>query len=106
MESKNTQVEVAENGLRAIEMFAKAPDDYYDVILMDIRMPVMDGLTLARSIRQLSNKGAATIPIIAMSANAFDEDVEKPQAAGMNAHLAKPIEPQILFATLDRYFQK
>ena len=105
MEVKHMEVEVAENGLRSIEMFAKAPDDYYDAILMDIRMPVMDGLTAARSIRQLSNTSAKTIPIIAMSANAFDEDVEKSRAAGMNAHLAKPIEPELLYVTLEKYFQ-
>ena len=70
---------------------------------MDIRMPVMNGLTAARSIRQLKKKKAKTVPIIAMSANAFDEDVEKSRAAGMNAHLAKPIEPQLLYATLQEF---
>ena len=75
----------------------------YDAILMDIRMPVMNGLTAARSIRQLKKKKAKTVPIIAMSANAFDEDVEKSRAAGMNAHLAKPIEPQLLYATLQEF---
>jgi len=104
LESKGAIVDVAENGLRSIEIFAKAPEHYYDVILMDIRMPVMDGLTAARSIRQLTNVDAATIPIIAMSANAFDEDIEKSQAAGMNAHLSKPIEPELLFMTLNRFF--
>ncbi|MDD3368661.1 MAG: response regulator, partial [Lachnospiraceae bacterium] len=106
LESRNATVDVAENGLRAIEMFATSPEHYYDVILMDVRMPVMDGLTSARSIRQLRNTGAATIPIVAMSANAFDEDVEKSKAAGMNAHLAKPIEPQLMYATLERLFQQ
>ena len=66
-------------------------------------MPVMNGLTAARSIRQLKKKKAKTVPIIAMSANAFDEDVEKSRAAGMNAHLAKPIEPQLLYATLQEF---
>ena len=101
--NKGGKVEVAENGLVAIEMFASAPVDYYDAILMDIRMPVMNGLTAARSIRQLKKKTAKTVPIIAMSANAFDEDVEKSRAAGMNAHLAKPIEPQLLYATLHEF---
>lgn len=67
---------------------------------MDIRMPIMDGLTASRSIRNLSNKDAANIPIIAMTANAFDDDVNKSKAAGMNAHLAKPIDPKRLFRTL------
>lgn len=100
--NKGAKVEVAENGLVAIEMFATAPVDY-DAILMDIRMPVMNGLTAARSIRQLKKKTAKSVPIIAMSANAFDEDVEKSRAAGMNAHLAKPIEPQLLYATLQEF---
>ena len=72
----------------------------FDVILMDIRMPLMDGLTAAANIRHLSNADAKTIPIIAMTANAFDDDIEKSKAAGMNAHLAKPIEPDRLYQTL------
>lgn len=100
--NKGARVEVAENGLVAIEMFATASVGY-DAILMDIRMPVMNGLTAARSIRQLKKKKAKTVPIIAMSANAFDEDVEKSRTAGMNAHLAKPIEPQLLYATLQEF---
>ncbi|MEG2703315.1 MAG: response regulator, partial [Clostridia bacterium] len=89
LENKHLQVEIAENGLRAIETFAQREERYYDAILMDIRMPVMDGLTAAKSIRQMRKADAATIPIIAMTANAFDEDIEKTKAAGMNAHLAK-----------------
>ncbi|MEG1658719.1 MAG: response regulator, partial [Oscillibacter sp.] len=100
---KHLEVEVAENGLRAIEIFAQKPDGYYNAILMDIRMPVMDGLTAAKSIRQMRKRDAAAIPIIAMTANAFDEDIEKTKAAGMNAHLAKPIEPQLLYQTLQRF---
>lgn len=103
LESKGMEVEVAENGLVAIETFATAPLGYFDVILMDIRMPVMDGLTAAKSIRQLKKKTAKTIPIIAMSANAFEEDVEKSKAAGMNEHLSKPIEPAVLFQTLAHF---
>lgn len=93
-------MDVAENGLRALEKLAKSEEGYYDAILMDIRMPIMDGLTASRSIRNLSNKDAANIPIIAMTANAFDDDVDKSKAAGMNAHLAKPIDPKRLFRTL------
>ncbi|MEF9974995.1 MAG: response regulator, partial [Clostridia bacterium] len=78
----------------------------YDAILMDIRMPVMDGLTAAKSIRQMRKADAKEIPIIAMTANAFDEDIEKTKAAGMNAHLAKPIDPQLLYQTLQRFLQK
>ena len=104
LSAKGCEVEVAENGLAAIETFTLAELGYFDAILMDIRMPVMDGLTATRSIRQLKKKTAKTIPIIAMSANAFDEDVEKSKMAGMNAHLAKPIEPELLYATLDDFF--
>ena len=100
LESKGFQVDTAENGLRALEMFSKSETGYYDAILMDIRMPLMDGLTSSANIRHLSNADAETIPILAMTANAFDEDIEKSKAAGMNAHLAKPIEPNRLYQTL------
>lgn len=100
LESKGFTVDTAENGLRAMEQFSKSAPGYYDAILMDIRMPLMDGLTAASNIRHLSNADAKTIPIIAMTANAFDEDIDKSKAAGMNAHLAKPIEPERLYQTL------
>ena len=100
LESKGFQVDTAENGLRALEMFSKTEQGYYSAILMDIRMPLMDGLTAAANIRHLSNADARTIPIIAMTANAFDDDIEKSRASGMNAHLAKPIEPDRLYQTL------
>ncbi|UDN61337.1 PAS domain-containing hybrid sensor histidine kinase/response regulator [Clostridioides sp. ES-W-0016-02] len=104
LNSKNLEVDVAENGLLGIEAFASAPAGYYDAILMDIRMPVMDGLLAAKSIRQMRKKNAATIPIIAMTANAFDEDIEKTKEAGMNAHIAKPVEPKKLFSTINNFF--
>lgn len=100
LESKGFIVDTAENGLRAMELFSKSEAEYYDVILMDIRMPLMDGLAAATNIRHLSNPDARTIPIIAMTANAFDDDIEKSKAAGMNAHLAKPIEPERMYQTL------
>lgn len=100
LESKGFQVETAENGLRAMEMFSKSEPGYYSAILMDIRMPLMDGLAATVNIRHLSNSDAGSVPIIAMTANAFDDDIEKSKAAGMNAHLAKPIDPQKLYQTL------
>lgn len=100
LEDKGFVVDTAENGLRAMELFSKSEPEYYDAILMDIRMPLMDGLTAANNIRHLSNEDAKTVPIIAMTANAFDDDIEKSKAAGMNAHLAKPIEPDRLYQTL------
>ncbi|MEG2455335.1 MAG: response regulator, partial [Oscillospiraceae bacterium] len=106
LSAKGLAVEVAENGLRAIETFAQSPDGYYDEILMDIRMPVMDGLTATKAIRQMRKADAKTIPIIAMTANAFDEDIEQTRAAGMNAHLAKPIEPALLYQTVQAFLQR
>lgn len=90
----------AENGKAAVEMVSGHPAGYYDVVLMDIRMPVMDGLEAAERIRALDHPDAADIPIIAMTANAFDEDVQRSLQAGMNAHLSKPIEPDLLFSTI------
>ena len=92
-----------QSGLQALEKFCSTPVGYYDAVLMDIRMPVMDGLEAARNIRLFDKSDAQTIPIIAMTANAFDEDVEKSHAAGMNAHLAKPIDPEKLFAVLQEF---
>ncbi|MDD3338403.1 MAG: response regulator [Lachnospiraceae bacterium] len=106
MEAKHAEVTVADNGLHSIEKFMEAPEGYFDAILMDICMPVMDGLTATRSIRQLHKRYASNIPIIAMSANAFEEDVEKSKAAGMNEHLSKPIEPHILYAALQKWFER
>ncbi|MEG2116614.1 MAG: response regulator, partial [Clostridia bacterium] len=103
---KHLDVDVAENGLRAIEIFAQKDAGYYDAILMDIRMPVMDGITATKSIRQMQKADAKTIPIIAMTANAFDEDIEKTKLAGMNAHLAKPIEPSVLYQTMQNFLTK
>ena len=90
----------AENGLAALEMFESARPGTYDAILMDLRMPVMDGLEAARRIRALSCPDAAAIPIIALTANAFPSDVEASRAAGMNAHLAKPADADALYDTL------
>ncbi|MEG1873991.1 MAG: ATP-binding protein [Angelakisella sp.] len=103
LRAKHLEVEVAENGLQAIETFAQKGVGYYDAILMDIRMPIMDGLTATAAIRQMNKADAGTIPIIAMTANAFEEDIEKTKAVGMNAHLAKPIEPQLLYQAMQRF---
>lgn len=100
LECKGFLVNHAENGLRAMEMFTTTPVNYYDAILMDIRMPEMDGLQAAYNIRRWRKADAKSIPIIAMTANAFDEDIQKSKAAGMNAHLAKPIDPRHMYQTL------
>ena len=93
-------VETAENGQVGLDMVKASPDGYYDAILMDIQMPVMDGYTAARRIRALENKSHANIPILAMTANAFKEDEEKAKEAGMQAHIAKPVDVKKLPATL------
>lgn len=90
------------NGKVAVEMYDSKIDGYYDAILMDMRMPEMDGLSATKAIRASGRKDAATIPIIALTANAFDEDVQQSLQAGLNAHLSKPIEPNILFETLEK----
>ena len=82
-------------------MFSSKPEGYYDAILMDMRMPEMDGLEATRAIRALDRTDAKEIPVIALTANAFDEDVQKSLQAGLNAHLSKPVEPDSLFATLE-----
>ena len=82
-------------------MFQKSEPDYYDAILMDVRMPEMDGLEATKAIRALSRPDANTVPIIAMTANAFDEDVQQSLQAGMNAHLSKPVESDNLYKTLE-----
>ena len=92
--------ERAENGEKAVSMFKSKPAGYYDAILMDVRMPVMDGLTAAQTIRALDKEDAKTVPIIAMTANVFEEDVALTAKAGINAHLAKPIEPDKIYAKL------
>ena len=81
--------------------FAGSEPGYYDAILMDIRMPVMDGLAATAAIRALDRRDAKHIPIIAMTANAFDEDVQQSLQAGMNAHLSKPVEPDHLYQILE-----
>lgn len=100
LEEMGLEVEIAENGEIAVQKVGKAQAGYYAAVLMDIQMPVMDGYTATRKIRKLGDKRLASIPIIAVSANAFDEDREASQAAGMNGHLAKPIIPAELLKTL------
>ena len=103
LEMQGMDSEHAENGKIAVEMFSDKPPGYYSAVLMDIRMPVMDGLQATEEIRKLDRTDAKKIPIIAMTANAFDEDVQRSLQAGMNAHLAKPVEPEILFKTLREF---
>ena len=98
----DVEVDVAQNGKQAVQMFTEHPAGYYDAILMDMRMPEMDGLEATRCIRASGRPDAARIPIVALTANAFDEDVKRSLQAGLNAHLSKPIKPDVLFALLGR----
>lgn len=100
------ETEVTENGKLAVEHFKRNEAGYYDAILMDIRMPVMDGLEATGKIRRSRKADALTVPIIAMTANAFDEDMEKSLQYGMNAHLSKPIDTKLLFQTLAKAFEE
>ena len=98
---KDAIVDHAVNGQIALDMFAKSDENYYDAILMDIRMPEMDGLEATRAIRALDRSDSRKVPIVAMTANAFDEDVQRSLQVGMNAHLSKPVEPEHLYQTLE-----
>lgn len=98
---RDIESDLAENGRIAVEKFAEHPCGYYDAILMDMRMPEMDGLEATRTIRAMEREDAREIPIIALTANAFDEDVQRSLQAGLNAHLSKPVDPDNLFATLE-----
>ena len=100
LEMEDMTADHAENGKIALEMFRKSAAGTYDAILMDIRMPEMDGLEAAAAIRALDRPDAKKIPIIALTANAFDEDVQRSLQVGMNAHLSKPVEPDHLYQTL------
>lgn len=100
LENEGMSVLVKDDGEQAVEAFSSSPSGTFDAILMDVRMPKMNGLQAARTIRAMKRDDATDIPIIAMTANAFDEDRQASMAAGMDAHLSKPIEPKELFSTL------
>ena len=101
LQIREMKADRAENGKKAVELFAGHPEGYYDAILMDMRMPEMDGLDATRMIRGMDRADAKTIPIIALTANAFDEDVQRSMQAGLNAHLSKPVQPEHLYQILE-----
>ena len=101
LEDAGFSTEVASNGQIAVEMLTKSEPGYYQAVLMDVQMPVMGGYEATKKIRELENKELAKIPIIAMTANAFEEDKQEALRCGMNGHIAKPIDIQNLFETLD-----
>lgn len=96
-------VDTAGNGLEAVEIISKAPLDFYNLVLMDIQMPVMDGYEATQKIRLLPNLNMTRLPIVAMTANAFSEDIENAVRAGMNNHLSKPIDIKALMKILNTY---
>lgn len=98
-------IETAENGQIAVDKFSASEEGYYSLIFMDIQMPVMDGLEATKAIRKLDRKDAATVPIIAMSANAFEENVKQALEAGMNEHLSKPLDMSCVCVTMEKYIQ-
>jgi len=98
---RGIDVDLAENGRIAVEKFAASEPGYYAAILMDMRMPEMDGLEATRRIRAMDRTDSKETPIIALTANAFDEDVQRSLQAGLNAHLTKPIQPEALYETLE-----
>ena len=106
LSSKGIEADHAENGKIAVEFFEQHEPGYYDAILMDMRMPVMDGLEATKTIRAMEREDAKRIPIIALTANAFDEDVQRSLQAGLNAHLSKPVQPEALFETLERLIKE
>jgi len=102
LEEKGMVVVIANNGERGVSAFSRSPIGYFDVILMDIRMPVMDGYEATKAIRSLTREDAKKVAIIAMTADAFEDDVKKALAVGMNAHLSKPVSPEDLYKTLEK----
>ena len=102
---REISVDHAGNGQIAVDLYMSKEPGYYDAILMDMRMPVMNGLEATRAIRASGRPDAESIPVIALTANAFDEDVQRSMQAGLNAHLSKPVEPEELFDTLENLIE-
>ncbi len=102
LKMRGMEVDNAENGKIAVEMFEKSPVGYYAAILMDMQMPIMNGLEATQNIRALNRADSKTVPIIALTANAFDEDVQRSLQSGLNAHLNKPIDPDEIYRTLEK----
>ena len=103
IEEMGAQVEEAGDGAQALQKVSAAAAGYYDLVFMDVQMPVMDGYEATRAIRALDRADTKTLPIVAMTANAFEEDVRAALRSGMNAHLAKPIEVDRLEQMLNQY---
>ena len=105
LQESKAAVEQACNGEIAVEKFAESPEGTYTMILMDIQMPVMDGMEAARAIRALNRPDAEKVLIIGLSANAFREDVDRAMDSGMNGYLCKPIDPERLYQILEGFLR-
>ncbi len=103
LENTGCVIDWENDGQKGVKRFDQSEECYYDVVLMDVRMPVMNGLEAARTIRRLSRQDALSVPIIAMTANAYDEDVREAKEAGMTAHIAKPVKIDVLYDTIAKY---
>lgn len=106
LEERGFLVDCVYDGSQAVERIRETQPGTYDVILMDIMMPVMDGLDATRAIRAMEREDCRTVPIVAMSANAFDDDLKKSVECGMNGHLSKPVEVDKLYQTLDQVIRR
>lgn len=104
LEEEGAVVTPAVNGQEAVDAFSGNPEGTFDIIIMDIMMPVMDGITATKVIRAMERPDAKTIPIVAMTANAYEEDIHKTREAGMNAHLSKPIDVDMVLKTLAGFY--
>ncbi len=102
LDMKGIEISAVENGREAVEQFSKSKEGFFDAILMDMQMPEMDGCEAAEKIRSFNRADAKSIPIVALTANAFSEDIARTAAAGMNVHLSKPIDPELLWSTLEK----
>lgn len=106
LELEGAECERAQNGLVAVDLFAASEEHHFDAILMDLRMPVMDGLEATRQIRAMSREDARSVPIVALTANAFESDIQQSLDAGMDAHLAKPTDVDMLYRTLSNLIRQ
>ncbi len=106
LEAAGAVMEVAEDGIQAVERFSDSPEGYYDLILMDIQMPRMNGYEATRRIRAMQRADSKEIPIFAMTADAFSEDVEKSRTAGMNAHISKPLDVGLIYERIDAVIRR
>ena len=106
LKASGMSVDIARDGKEAVEKFASSSPGTYDLVLMDIQMPYMDGYEAARAIRVLSHPDAKKIPIVAMTANVFADDIAKARAAGMNGHLGKPVDMKLLYQMISEQLEK